>query len=496
MLNGISLGISSYKRSGSSTDPVYDITNSIRLRAATTSYLSRTPGSAGNRKRWTLSVWVKGANLSTLQGLFMRYNDRNTNNFANYTGLFFDANKIVFRHQVASVVVGEKSPSLLLRDPTAWFHVVACFDTPNATAGSRMRIWVNGVEPSSYAANTAPAQNTDGFINQASVTHDIGIFYGSTRYALDGHLAEIVFADDQALTADSFGQVNSSGVWVPKQFTGSYGTTGFYLPFFSGGSLVALAGDQSGLGNNWTTNAVSLTAGVDYDQMTDTPTNNHPVLNPLVPSAANITKAGLRSGTTAVRATFDALAINSYWEVTAGASAVTAGVINDAGTANTTTVTANKTFGFRLSTAGALDYINITDGGSWTSITTGLTGILYPYGTGAAADWNFGQRPFSGSAPGGYAKLCAKNLTSTTVITSGTFTGNANADGPDVFLNGAPKSLTINGNAVTWGTHADKTAKGFKVRSNAVGYNAAGSNTYVVSSVGAAFKRERAQINP
>jgi hypothetical protein len=309
-------------------------------------------------------------------------------------------------------------------------------------------------------------------------------------------LAENHFIDGQALDPSYFGEFDGSGVWKPKAYSGTYGTTGYYLPFFSGGSLTALAGDQSGLGNNWTTNAISLTAGVDYDQMDDTPTNNHPTLNPLIPSAANISKAGLRSGTTPVRATFDASAINSYWEVTAGASAVTAGVISEAGTANTTTVTANKVFAFRLSTTGDLDYRNVTDAGAWTSIATGLTGSRFPYGTGAAADWNFGQRAFVGSVPGGYAKLCAANLTSTSITTSGTFTGNASADGPDVFVNGVPTAMTINGNAVTFGTHADKTAHGFKLRTNSASYNASGSNTYSITATGAAFKNARAQVNP
>ena len=56
--------------------------------------------------------------------------------------------------------------------------------------------------------------------------------------------------------------------------------------------------------------------------------------------------------------------------------------------------------------------------------------------------------------------------------------------------------MTINGNAVTFGTHADKTANGFKLRSSSASYNTAGSNTYSVTSTGASFKHARAQGNP
>lgn len=112
------------------------------------------------------------------------------------------------------------------------------------------------------------------------------------------------------------------------------------------------------------------------------------------------------------------------------------------------------------------------------------------------AAFNFGQRPFTYTKPTGFNTLCADNISNTAITTSGTFTGNANTDGPFVFLNGEPLAMTINGNAVTWGTHADKLAGGFKVRSSAAGYNTAGSNTYSITSTGRAFKSARAQANP
>lgn len=249
--------------------------------------------------------------------------------------------------------------------------------------------------------------------------------------------------------------------------------------------------------NPLTCNVISVTPGVTYDSMVDTPTNNYATLNPIIASAANISYAALRSGTTAVQATEDAAAFTNsgaYWEVTAAGSAVTAGLISGTGTTNTTTVTANKVFGFRL-VSGALSYINITDAGSWTSITTGLTGQQFPYGVTQAADWNFGQRPFIGTASG--QALCTANLPNGTVTTSGSFTGTLAADGPFVWLNGCPTAMTINGNAVTFGTHADKTAGGFKLRTASASYNNTGSNTYSVSTNAGRFNiPQTAQGNP
>ena len=109
---------------------------------------------------------------------------------------------------------------------------------------------------------------------------------------------------------------------------------------------------------------------------------------------------------------------------------------------------------------------------------------------------NFGQQPFTYTPPTGFLPLNTFNIAAGTVTTSGTFTGNLSTDGPFVFLNGTPTAMTINGNAVTFGTHADKLANGFKVRSSSVLYNLIGSNTYVATTVGAVFKYEDAQSNP
>jgi hypothetical protein len=109
---------------------------------------------------------------------------------------------------------------------------------------------------------------------------------------------------------------------------------------------------------------------------------------------------------------------------------------------------------------------------------------------------NFGQRPFAYTAPSGFKALCTANLPEGTITTSGTFTGNALADGPFVYLNGVPTAMTINGNAVTFATHADKLSNGFKVRTSSGSYNTAGSNTYSISTTGAKFKYARAQANP
>jgi hypothetical protein len=131
---------------------------------------------------------------------------------------------------------------------------------------------------------------------------------------------------------------------------------------------------------------------------------------------------------------------------------------------------------------------------TFTTSMVGLFPISEAYAN--AVHVNFGQRPFAYTAPSGFLPLNTFNIPAGTVTTSGTFTGNLSTDGPMVWLNGTPTAMTINGNAVTFGTHADKLANGFKVRSSSASYNASGSNTYVATTVAAVLKYENAQPNP
>jgi hypothetical protein len=144
------------------------------------------------------------------------------------------------------------------------------------------------------------------------------------------------------------------------------------------------------------------------------------------------------------------------------------------------------------SSQGAISKTFIGAGkGSWAIFTVAAGGS-------ASNSWslNAGQRPFAYTAPSGFKALNTANLPAGTITTSGSFTGNANSDGPFTWLNGVPTSMTINGNAVTFGTHADKLANGFKVRSSSGSYNTAGSNTYSITATGDNFNVARAQPNP
>jgi hypothetical protein len=152
------------------------------------------------------------------------------------------------------------------RDPSAWYHLVVSLDTTQATASDRCKMYVNGVQVTAFGTATYPSLNQELQYNDA-ILH--ATRHPSGDYKFVGYLADTYFVDGTALDPTSFGEFKN-GVWIPKAYTGSYGTNGFHLEYDGN------ANDSSGTGNNWT--ATNIVAG---DYMLDSPTNNYATLNPL-----------------------------------------------------------------------------------------------------------------------------------------------------------------------------------------------------------------------
>lgn len=246
------------------------VSNSLRFKRNTT-YLSKTFGSAGNRKTWTYSVWLKKSvnTAASQQNIFSAYAGSLTD--TTYFHAYFNTDDTLY---VDLYTTRLRLSVAKFKDTSRWYHFVFAMDTSQATAANRFRVYVDGQEITSWTTNNAPTLNADYAIN-SNIAHGIGYdpYQGTTNYMFEGYMTEINFIGGLQLDPTYFGEYNSDGIWVPKGYSGSYGTNGFYLNFADNGSLTALGGDFSGNGNNWTTNGFSLTAGVTYDSMTDSPTD-------------------------------------------------------------------------------------------------------------------------------------------------------------------------------------------------------------------------------
>jgi len=518
----------------------YEIPNSLRFRASNSAYLERTPAGAGNRRTWTWSAWVKRGTLGGAVSMNLFVGNRAGTTDATYTSITFTTSNQL---AVSGYATNWRITTAVFRDPTAWMHIVVALDTTQATASDRVKVYVNGTQITAFGTSNNPALNADLGINQAAL-HSLGRDVSGGPTFFDGYMAEVNFIDGQALTPSSFGSTDSAtGVWVPKKYGGTYGTNGFYLKFAdaSAATAAAIGKDSSGNGNNLTPSGISVTSGVTFDQMTDTPTNNYATLSPLTAASessqgvSTLTNANLTVATQSNRYSRTDWVLNAsspkmYYEihmttVDSGFAYPRCGIALTSYTGTDLWApgeVAGQGFGFRSSGAVHLNgsllatYTAFTSGsvamiafdpatgkvwlgkdGTWfasgdpaagTGNVTTLTGSEWRAFVGGVAlsgsafSINFGQRAFIHAVPTTFKALNTQNITSTAVSTSGSFTGNASADGPFVWTNGNPATLTINGNAVTFGTHADKTAGGFKLRSSSASYNASGSNSWTATA--------------
>ena len=518
----------------------YQISRSVRLRRSASAYFNRTFGTPTNANIWTLSGWTKRGLLGTQISLFGA-------SVSSYTSVSFLAGDTL-RINLGNGTNGSLVTTQVFRDPSAFYHIAIAYDSTQATASNRIKLYINGVQVTAFSTANYPAQNVSAEWNYSGAVGTIGT--AATEY-FDGYLTEVNFIDGQALTPSSFGETDPiTGVWKPKKYAGTYGTNGFYLNFSdnSAATAAAIGKDSSGNGNNWTPNNISVTAGVTYDSMIDVPTmwadggngrGNYCVLNPLdVSPTESSGRASISDGNLTVtggnqfaRGWQIPSSGQWYWEITlvdyyngappfiwgqhgissglAGNTTgiklwadTSGGIMQDGAKVQTFSTWANNDvigFAYDAVTRSMSVYRNGTQLG--TSVTANATDkYVYSFLNGTAdtssVAYNFGQRPFAYTPPTGFKALNTQNLPAGSITTSGSFTGNASADGPFVYLNGVPTAMTINGNAVTFATHVDKTANGFKLRTSSSSYNASGSNTYSISTTGAKFKYANAQVNP
>ena len=259
----------------------YQIEQSLRFRGNNT-YFTKTFGSSGDRRKFTLSVWVKKATVIAFSpnntGLnFFGANSGSVSDSMN-VGMNASTEAIQF-YQYNSGYTGGIFSFARYRDPSAWMHMVFVWDSAQASsAADRMAVYVNNriERPNgSESPNTGPVQNKDAAWNNSSYTHTIGGTYQTN----DMYLAEAYHIDGQALDPTYFGEYDDNGVWRPIEYTGTYSGNSFYLKF-DPSATNGIGHDHSGLGNNWSPTGF-VTSGTSTDVFDDTPTTNYPTLNPI-----------------------------------------------------------------------------------------------------------------------------------------------------------------------------------------------------------------------
>ncbi len=280
----------------SAATSTYEIDNSCRFNSADSAYMHRTLGTPTDVDKWTFSCWIKRGKVRTgaSQKILNAYINGNGYHMIQISG-GSTADRIVHYDHDTSVTpadTGETTDQDYF-DVSAWYHIVVIYDSDNASANNRSKLFVNGAEPAANITN--PGDGANSIINTA-IAHQLGAVQSPAQY-FDGYMAEVLFFDGQAYDADELGEYDSDSpsIWKPKDPSGLTfsGTNSFWLNFQDSADL---GKDVSGQGNHFT--EVNFAA---KDQSDDTPTLNYPTLNPLVlGSYATLTEGNLHlNGNTA-----------------------------------------------------------------------------------------------------------------------------------------------------------------------------------------------------
>ena len=262
----------------SAADTAFSVANSCRFTKGDNAYLSKSLGAPTDADKFTVSYWIKLGDASAATRTFFNIN----NGSSVHTFMQIKTDHVMIFGRYASGYQGNLTTNQVFRDHSAWYNVVQVYDSGNATAGNRMRWYVNGAEVTLFSTDTNPSEDLESYWNSSGSIATIGSFRspdGSSNTGTssngDYYLAEFVFCDGQAYTPSDFGEYDedSPTIWKPKDVSGlTFGNNGFYLDFEDSSNL---GNDKNG-GTDFT--EVNIAAA---DQATDTPTNNFCVMNPL-----------------------------------------------------------------------------------------------------------------------------------------------------------------------------------------------------------------------
>jgi hypothetical protein len=345
----------------------YEVDNSVRINRPSSDSMVGSNGTATDSKKYTASFWTKRGRLS---------NGSTLNIMEGYTGSSDTGTGTFFWRTTDALVIGGynlnwRITNRRFRDVSAWYHIVFSVDTTQATADDRVKVYVNGIEETSFSTKNNPSLNSTTGLNNNSASLQLfrRVLFGVNDNHGDGYFSEFCFIDGQALDPTSFGEFDEdSGIWKPIDVSGlTFGTNGFYLPFENS---AALGQDDSGNGNNFTLNNIT-----SIDQTTDTPTNNYATMNSLIKfSAGSITYSnGNLDGSAGAfdMATSTTIGVNTgkwYWELkwTGNGGFDRPGIVPESYDPDLTAVAEGIAWN-RLSTTGGMYMLNSLQSGSWGS---------------------------------------------------------------------------------------------------------------------------------
>ena len=223
-------------------------------------YLTRTLGTPTLATKATCSMWFKLAEPEGQNTLIA--------SDSNAAAFYLHSNSTLRIYNVDS---SDLTTNRVFRDTSAWYHLVVAIDTTQGTASNRVKVYINGIQETSFSTASYPNQNSASALGNATA-HFVGANTGAANY-FNGSMSHIHLIDGTAYDATAFGETDATtGEWKAKTSPSvTYGTNGFFI--LKDGNGIT---DQSGEGNDFTLGGGTLT------DLKDNPDNTFATWNPLV----------------------------------------------------------------------------------------------------------------------------------------------------------------------------------------------------------------------
>jgi len=251
-------------------------------------FLYRTNGTASGTTKYTLSFWIKKCANGVDMRLFNNYADSNNNG-----AVYFDAsnNYLNVVDKISGSTHLDMSTSRKFLDLNSWYHIVIAVDTTQGTDSNRFKMYVNGVQETSFATTGYPSASSNLGFQQATSGDNcrIGSHNGDGDY-INALLSHVHYTDGYAYAASDFGETDAdTGEWKIKTSPSvSYGTNGYFV--LKDGAVMT---DSSPNSNDFSKNGAGTLTKTE-----DNPSNNFATLNNLIKNNATFSRGNLRLDTT------------------------------------------------------------------------------------------------------------------------------------------------------------------------------------------------------
>ena len=290
LLHGVGAGLGGSGDAGGALGSFFStsVDNSLRLTSANSSRLTFSQGSPTDISKWTVNFWLKRS--SPLEDTSDYDTIFGVNGPGNTAFTFLGGQIYLFVNYNDGGSQARLITNRVFRDPSAWYNFHVTFDRANGTAAQRLRLYVNGVEETSFStderSSIASDSSTGWNVSGANAAINSRSGDNADRFH-DGYLAQFYNIDGAVVAPTEFAETKD-GVWIPKAYSGSYGNNGWLLEFKQTGTGTAssstVGADTSGNNNHWTSSGIAA-----HDVMLDSPTNNFATMNSIYHSALEAT---------------------------------------------------------------------------------------------------------------------------------------------------------------------------------------------------------------